>query len=106
MEFVGLAPDVIVTGTAPAAIVLQRETHSIPVVFVNLADPVGTGLVRSLANPGGNMTATAITWRWLELLKEIAPRCGPRSCAGLSDLRYPAAVPRPSTSKFGYGYPS
>ena len=43
MEFVGLAPDVIVTGTTPAAIVLRRETRSIPVVFVNLADPVGRG---------------------------------------------------------------
>ena len=79
MEFVGLAPDVIVTGTTPAAIVLQRETRSIPVVFVNLADPVGTGLVRSLANPGGNMTGFtafefSITGKWLELLKEIAPR--------------------------------
>jgi ABC transporter substrate binding protein len=79
MEFVGLAPDVIVTGTTPAAIVLQRETRSIPVVFVNLADPVGTGLVRSLANPDGNMTGFtafefSITGKWLELLKEIAPR--------------------------------
>jgi putative ABC transport system substrate-binding protein len=58
---------------------LQRETRSIPVVFVNLADPVGTGLVRSLANPGGNMTGFSafefsITGKWLELLKEIAPR--------------------------------
>ena len=56
MEFVGLAPDVIVTGTTPAAIVLRRETRSIPVVFVNIADPVGTGVVRSLDSPGGNLT--------------------------------------------------
>jgi putative ABC transport system substrate-binding protein len=42
-EIVGLAPDVIVTGTTPAAVVMRRETRSIPVVFVNLADPVGTG---------------------------------------------------------------
>jgi ABC-type uncharacterized transport system substrate-binding protein len=50
-EIVGLAPDVIVTGTTPAAVVMRRETRSIPVVFVNLADPVGTGLVASL-EPG------------------------------------------------------
>ena len=78
MEFVGLAPDVIVTGTTPSAIVLRRETRSIPVVFVNLADPVGTGVVQSLDNPGGNLTGFtafefSITGKWLELLKEIAP---------------------------------
>jgi putative ABC transport system substrate-binding protein len=78
-ELVGLAPDVIVTGTTPAAIALQQATHSIPVVFVNLADPVGTGLVRSLANTGGNLTGFtafefSIVGKWLELLKEIAPR--------------------------------
>jgi putative ABC transport system substrate-binding protein len=78
-EFVGLAPDVIVTGTTPAAIALQQATRSIPIVFVNLADPVGTGLVRSLANTGGNLTGFtafefSIVGKWLELLKEIAPR--------------------------------
>jgi len=79
MELVGLAPDVIVTGTTPAAIALRRETRSIPVVFVNLADPVGTGVVQSLDNPGGNLTGFtafefSITGKWLELLKEVAPR--------------------------------
>jgi len=79
MEFVGLAPDVIVTGTTPAAIVLRRETRSIPVVFVNLADPVGTGVVQRLDKPGGNLTGFtafefSITGKWLELLKEVAPR--------------------------------
>jgi putative tryptophan/tyrosine transport system substrate-binding protein len=79
-EFVRLAPDVIVTGTTPGAIVLRRETRSIPVVFVNLADPVGTGLVPSLVKPDGNMTGfTAFEFsitgkKMLELLKEIAPR--------------------------------
>jgi putative ABC transport system substrate-binding protein len=79
MELVRLAPDAIVTGMTPAAIEMLRQTRSIPVVFVNLADPVGTGLVQSLANPGGNMTGFtafefSITGKWLELLKEIAPR--------------------------------
>jgi len=78
-ELVGLAPDVIVTGTTPGAIALQQATRSIPVVFVNLADPVRTGLVRSLADTGGNLTGFtafefSIAGKWLELLKEIAPR--------------------------------
>jgi putative tryptophan/tyrosine transport system substrate-binding protein len=79
MQLVGLAPDAIVIGTTPGAFALQRATRSIPVVFVNLADPVGTGLVRSLANPGGNLTGFtafefSIVGKWLGLLKEIAPR--------------------------------
>lgn len=79
MQLVGLAPDAIVIGTTPGALALQRATRSIPVVFVNLADPVGTGLVRSLANPGGNLTGFtafefSIVGKWLGLLKEIAPR--------------------------------
>lgn len=77
-ELVGLAPDIIVTGTTPAAMALKQATRSIPVVFVNLADPVGTGLVRSLANTAGNLTGFtafefSIVGKWLELLKEIAP---------------------------------
>jgi putative ABC transport system substrate-binding protein len=77
-ELVGLAPDVIVTGTTPAAVVMQRNPRPLPVVFVNLADPVGTGLVASLAKPGGNLTGFtafefSITGKWLELLREIAP---------------------------------
>jgi putative ABC transport system substrate-binding protein len=76
-ELVALAPDVIVTGTTPAAIVMRQEPR-LPVVFVNVADPVGTGLVASLAKPGGNMTGFtafefSITGKWLELLREIAP---------------------------------
>ena len=78
-ELVGLALDVIVVGTTPGAITLQQATRSIPVVFVNLADPVGTGLVRSLANTGGNLTGFtafefSIVGKWVGLLKDIAPR--------------------------------
>jgi putative tryptophan/tyrosine transport system substrate-binding protein len=77
-ELVGLKPDVIVaSGQAPVA-ALQKETTAIPVVFVQIGDPVVGGFVNSLARPGGNMTGLtnyepSMTSKWLELLKEIAP---------------------------------
>jgi putative ABC transport system substrate-binding protein len=77
-ELVALAPDVIVVGTALGISALRRETTSIPIVFVNVGDPVGGGLISSLANTRTNVTGfTAFEYRtagkWLELLKEIAP---------------------------------
>jgi putative ABC transport system substrate-binding protein len=77
-ELVRLAPEVIVTGSAAAAIAAKEATSSIPIVTVFIADPVGTGLAASLARPGGNVTGfqTAVgslAGKWLELLKEIAP---------------------------------
>jgi putative tryptophan/tyrosine transport system substrate-binding protein len=77
-ELVASAPDLILTGLTPAVQALQRETRSIPIVFANIADPVGSGIVPSLAKPGGNVTGFtaleyAIVGKWLELLKEIAP---------------------------------
>ena len=77
-ELVALAPDVIVAhGTATVSPLLQA-THSIPIVFPVAADPVGTGLVDSLARPGGNATGFlafeySLSGKWLELLKQIAP---------------------------------
>jgi putative ABC transport system substrate-binding protein len=78
-ELVGLQPDIIVVAdSTPATIALQRETPTIPIVFVNLADPVVVGLVARLNRPSGNVTGFAI-WegslggKWLELLSEIAP---------------------------------
>jgi putative ABC transport system substrate-binding protein len=77
-ELVALTPDVmLVTGAAGLAPVLQA-TRSVPVVFVAVPDPVGAGFVESLARPGGNATGFvqfeyAISGKWLELLKEIAP---------------------------------
>jgi putative ABC transport system substrate-binding protein len=78
-ELVGLAPDVIVTGSVVAAMALMQETRSIPIVFANISDPVGVGLIPSLARTGVNITGfTAFEYRtaskWLELLKEIVPR--------------------------------
>ena len=78
-EFVDLKPDVIFAGNTPSVEALLSETHTIPIVFANLADPVGTGLIESLARPGGNATGFAgyeysLGGKWLEMLKEIAPR--------------------------------
>jgi putative ABC transport system substrate-binding protein len=77
-ELVGLAPDVILaSGTATVAPLLQA-TRTVPIVFVQVTDPVGAGFVDSLAQPGGNATGFTlfeygISGKWLELLKEIAP---------------------------------
>jgi putative ABC transport system substrate-binding protein len=78
-ELVALAPDVILTGGAAAVATLQQATRTIPIVFASVIDPVGAGFVESLARPGGNITGFTvfeygISGKWLELLKEIAPR--------------------------------
>jgi putative ABC transport system substrate-binding protein len=77
-ELVGLHPDVIVASTTPTTVALQRETRTIPIVFVNVADPVVSGIVPGLNQPGGNITGFAayevpLAGKWLELLSEIAP---------------------------------
>jgi putative tryptophan/tyrosine transport system substrate-binding protein len=77
-ELAALAPDVILATATLAVAPLQQITRTIPIVFVNVVDPVGAGFVTSLARPGGNTTGfTAfeygISGKWLELLKEIAP---------------------------------
>jgi len=78
VALVAMAPDVILASSPQVLAALQQETHTIPIVFVNVADPVGVNLVESLARPGGNMTGFtdfefSIVGKWLELLKEIAP---------------------------------
>jgi putative ABC transport system substrate-binding protein len=78
-ELVALAPDVIVANGAAALGPLQQATRTVPIVFVNVPDPVGGGFVASLARPGGNATGFmqseySMSGKWLELLKEIAPR--------------------------------
>jgi len=77
-EPVALKPDVILAQTALAVAPLQQQTHSIPIVFMLIIDPVESGFVASLARPGGNMTGftpfeSSAATKWLELLKEIAP---------------------------------
>ena len=77
-ELVALAPDVIFTAGSAGIGPLQRVTHTVPIVFAIVADPVGAGFVDSLARPGGNATGFilfdyGIGAKWLEVLKEIAP---------------------------------
>lgn len=77
-ELVALAPDVIYALGLPAAQVLHQKTSTIPVVFTQVADPVGFRLVASIAHPGGNFTGfmaweLSIGGKWIELLREIAP---------------------------------
>jgi putative ABC transport system substrate-binding protein len=77
-ELVALSPDAILASTPPAVEALRQQTRTIPIVFVLVQDPVGLGLVQSLARPGGNMTGLGaaeppIMGKWLQLLKEIAP---------------------------------
>jgi putative ABC transport system substrate-binding protein len=77
-ELVDLQPDVIFADSTPEAAALHRETRTIPIVFVLVADPMGEGFVAGLPRPGGNMTGFVpleppLTGRWLELLIQIAP---------------------------------
>src|SRR5271169_755361 len=77
-ELVALAPDVLLAAGTLSVTALQRVTHTLPIVFVGVSDPVGAGVVDSLARPGGNVTGFMIfeysmSGKWLELLKQIAP---------------------------------
>ena len=80
-ELVDLAPDVIVANTVPGLAAVARATRAIPTVFVAVTDPVGSGYVAGLAQPGGNITGFStfeppIGGKWLETLKQIAPATG------------------------------
>jgi putative ABC transport system substrate-binding protein len=77
-ELVGLMPEAILASTPPAVAALREQTHTIPIVFVLVVDPVGMGFVQSLARPGGNLTGFSVydaplVGKWVQLLKEIAP---------------------------------
>ena len=77
-ELVRLQPDIILTSSTPATVALQRETRTIPIVMVGVAEPVASGFVARLDRPGGNTTGFALFeptlgGKWLELLSEIAP---------------------------------
>jgi ABC-type uncharacterized transport system substrate-binding protein len=78
-EFAARTPDVIFTSGTASMPPLLQATRTVPIVFVNVADPVGAGLVDSMARPGGNATGFiqfeySLSGKWLELLKQIAPR--------------------------------
>jgi putative ABC transport system substrate-binding protein len=78
-ELVALQPDLILSSSTPTTAALQNETRTIPIVFANISDPLGSGFVASLPRPGGNVTGftnmePTMAGKWLELLKESAPR--------------------------------
>jgi putative ABC transport system substrate-binding protein len=78
-ELLAANPDIILTQNTPPTAAMLQETHTVPVVFVIVADPVGSGFVKSLSRPGGNATGFTImepstSGKWLELLKEVAPQ--------------------------------
>jgi putative ABC transport system substrate-binding protein len=77
-ELIALGPDVVLASTTAAVVQLQQASRTVPIVFVSAIDPVGSGLITSMARPGGNVTGFvifeyALAAKWLELLKEIAP---------------------------------
>ena len=78
-ELVAQQPDLILSSTTPTTSALLQQTHTIPIVFAIVADPIGSGFVANFARPSGNVTGFIFTeptmaGKWLELLKEIAPR--------------------------------
>ena len=94
-ELAALAPDVILATGAPATQQLLQATRTVPIVFVIVPDPVGSGFVESLSRPGGNATGFmqfeyGLSGKWLELLKEIAP--GVTRAAVLRDPAIPAGI--------------
>jgi ABC-type uncharacterized transport system substrate-binding protein len=79
VELLGLRPDLMVSNSNLVTTILQSEVHSIPLVFVSVSDPIGSGFVKDLARPGGNVTGFAnfqpsMGGKWLEKLREIAPQ--------------------------------
>jgi putative ABC transport system substrate-binding protein len=78
-ELVALQPEVIFAMSRPVTAALQKETHTIPIVFTYVIDPIGAGFIESLARPGGNLTGLmayepSVVGKWLQMLKEIAPQ--------------------------------
>jgi putative tryptophan/tyrosine transport system substrate-binding protein len=93
-EIVELKPDLIVVHSTPAVKALRQLTSSIPMVFVLIADPIGSGFVQNLSHPGGNITGfmnvdAPMTSKWLELIVEIAPK-----------TRQVALIYNPNTASF------
>jgi putative tryptophan/tyrosine transport system substrate-binding protein len=78
-ELVGMAPDLILANSTPVMVALQEQSSAVPIVFTQVTDPVGQGLVPNLAHPGGHLTGFtsfefSVGTKWLELLKQAAPR--------------------------------
>jgi putative tryptophan/tyrosine transport system substrate-binding protein len=95
-ELVAMRPDVILAHSTPVVAALQQESGAVPIVFVTVSDPIGSGFIASLARPGGNLTGVmmfevGITGKWLALLKQIAP-----------NLKRAAFIANPKTTVFDY----
>src|SRR5262249_8248647 len=93
-ELIALQPDLILSSSSPTTASLLQETRSIPIIFANIVDPVGSGFVASLPRPGGNATGfmlfeASLAGKWLELLEEIAPRV-----SSVAAVFNPATAPR------------
>jgi len=107
-ELVALAPDVILASASVSVAALLQTTRTVPIVFVNVIDPVGAGFVASLARPGGNATGFtlfeySLSGKWLELFKEIAPNLtriailrDPAIAAGIGQFAVIQAMALPS----------
>jgi putative ABC transport system substrate-binding protein len=77
-ELVALKPEVLIAHTTPSVIALQKQTDTIPIVFVQISDPIGGGFITNLARPEGNITGftnfeSSMVGKWVEMLKEMAP---------------------------------
>ena len=95
-ELVALQPDAIFAASTPMAAALHRRTKHLPIVFVGVSDPIGSGFITSLARPGGNLTGLqlyedGIASKWLAMLKEFAP-----------DIKRSALVANPKTTPYEY----
>jgi putative ABC transport system substrate-binding protein len=98
-ELLALAPDILLVNGASILRAAQQATRSIPIVFVNVIDPVGQGLVQSIAHPGGNITGVSSVGpemgaKWLHLLKEIAPNMNQVAIVGATTLGGAAGIER------------
>jgi putative tryptophan/tyrosine transport system substrate-binding protein len=99
-QLLALQPELIIATTTPAAAALQREGTTLPIVFIGVSDPIGSGFVASLNRPGGNLTGllnieATIAGKWIALLKEIAPR-----------LERVAFMANPKTTRYDYFLPA
>jgi putative ABC transport system substrate-binding protein len=97
-ELVGLQPDVILVDSTPQTAALQQETFTIPIIFVEVSDPVGSRFVADLSRPGGNITGfgnqePSLAGKWLGLLTEVAP-----------GVRRVAAIFNPDTAPYVQSY--
>jgi putative tryptophan/tyrosine transport system substrate-binding protein len=97
-ELVDLTPDLVLVTNTPSALAMLEVTHQIPLLFVNVTDPVGSGIVSSLSNPGGNATGFTnfeftMGGKWLQILKEVAP-----------DIERTAIIFNPELAPFADGY--